>query len=76
MEQDKDHLSPTCANSIAAIDYRPIASCNTSYNCLSQMICNRLKGILPDQIQDNQSDFVEGWHVAHEITECHVLIRL
>ncbi|XP_062118996.1 uncharacterized protein LOC133832701 [Humulus lupulus] len=37
-----------------AVDYRPIACCNTLYKCISKMLCSRLSEVLPSIISPNQ----------------------
>ncbi|XP_074306341.1 uncharacterized protein LOC141641583 [Silene latifolia] len=56
--------------------FRPIACCNTVYKCLSKLICNRLRDILPDIISPSQSAFIKGRDIVGNILICQDLIRL
>ena len=41
-------------------DYRPIACCNFVYKVISKILARRLKMILPEAIELNQSAFIKG----------------
>lgn len=41
-------------------DYRPIACCNLLYKVISKILARRLKEILPEAIEPNQSAFIKG----------------
>ncbi|XP_062103701.1 uncharacterized protein LOC133814803 [Humulus lupulus] len=60
-------LIPRVENSTKAVDYRPIACCNTLYKCISKMLCGRLNLILPLLIHQNQGAFVRDRLLAHNI---------
>ncbi|XP_074305520.1 uncharacterized protein LOC141640736 [Silene latifolia] len=56
--------------------FRLIACCNTIYKCLSKVICNRLRDILPDIVSPSQSAFIKGRDIVGNILICQDLIRL
>lgn len=41
-------------------DFHPISCCNTIYKCISKMLCNRLRRVLPTIVDEAQCAFVEG----------------
>lgn len=51
-------------------DFIPISCYNTIYKCISKMICDRLRKILPDIIAENQGAFVHSKYIAHIIIIC------
>ncbi|XP_062088587.1 uncharacterized protein LOC133795153 [Humulus lupulus] len=60
-------LIPKVANPTKAVDYRPIACCNTLYKCISKMMCERLKVVLPLLIHQNQGAFIKDRLLAYNI---------
>ncbi|XP_010670560.3 uncharacterized protein LOC104887594 [Beta vulgaris subsp. vulgaris] len=49
------------------VEFRPISCCNTLYKCITKVLCNRLRTILPDLILENQGGFMHGRYIAHNI---------
>lgn len=56
-------------------DYRPIACCSVIYKCISKLICNKLKLVLPKVISDCQGAFVHGRNIINNILICQDLVR-
>jgi hypothetical protein len=47
--------------------FRPISLCNIGYKIITKVITNRLKGILPTIIPENQGGFIKGRHITDNI---------
>lgn len=46
-------------------DFRPIVWCNMIYKIISLIMAYRLKAVLPQEIEQNQCDFIQG-RLLHE----------
>ncbi|XP_062118480.1 uncharacterized protein LOC133832113 [Humulus lupulus] len=68
-------LVPKIDSPSRAIDYRPIACCNTLYKCISKMLCSKLSEVLPSIISPNQGAFIRGRSLAHNILIFQDLIK-
>ena len=45
-------LIPKVVNPTRISDFHPIACCNVIYKCISMILSNRIKKVLPDLIDD------------------------
>lgn len=56
-------------------DYRPIACCNVLYKVVSKILANRLKGLLPRIITENQSAFIQGRLLMENVLLASELVK-
>ena len=68
-------LVPKVPNPSSLNDYRPISCCKTIYKCLSKILANRLKRVLPSLIDDAQSAFIQGRSITDNILLAQELLR-
>lgn len=46
-------------------DFRPISCCHVIYKCITKVLSNRLRNVLPDIIDENQDGFVHDRYIMH-----------
>lgn len=51
-------LLPKCDNPKSMKDLWPISLCNVVYKIISKVLCNRLKRVLPQLVDESQSTFI------------------
>ncbi|XP_062114287.1 uncharacterized protein LOC133825346 [Humulus lupulus] len=68
-------LIPKVDHPINASEFRPIACYNTLYKCISKMLCNRLKLVLPALISQNQGAFIKNRFLAHNVLILQDLLK-
>ncbi|GJY05634.1 RNA-directed DNA polymerase, eukaryota, reverse transcriptase zinc-binding domain protein, partial [Tanacetum coccineum] len=56
-------------------DFRPIACCNVLYKCISKIMTNRIKEVLGNLVNENQSAFIGGRQITDNILLSQELLR-
>ncbi|GKB52724.1 RNA-directed DNA polymerase, eukaryota, reverse transcriptase zinc-binding domain protein [Tanacetum coccineum] len=60
-------LVPKTKTPMKVSDYRPIASCNVVYKCISKVIAIRIEGVLNTLVHSNQSNFIGDKKISDNI---------
>lgn len=68
-------LVPKNADARYAIDYRPISCCTTLYKIISKVITHRLNKVIGEIVNQAQSRFIPGRHIADNIVLATELMR-
>lgn len=68
-------LVPKCNNPSAMNHFRPISCCNSIYKCVSKMLANRMKLVLPSLISFSQSAFIKDRTIGDNIFLVQALCR-
>ena len=66
-------LIPKISSPTKLSDYRPISCCNTIYKCISGILAQRMKGLVPHIISSDQTAFIPRQSIADNITTNQVL---
>lgn len=71
-------LIPKSMSADSTNDYRPKSCCNVIYKIITNIICNRIRGLLNDLISANQNAYIPGRCksenslLAHEMKEVSI----
>ncbi|KAJ8419740.1 hypothetical protein Cgig2_015758 [Carnegiea gigantea] len=73
--QTKLVLLPKVPNPERVNDLRPISCCNIIYKCITKLLYNRIKEVLPHIIDAGQGAFVKGKELLFNVLLCQDLAR-
>jgi len=68
-------LIPKIQNPQFANEFRPITCCNIIYKCITKLLGQRIKEILPMIIHPSYGAFVKGRELLHNVLVCKDLAR-
>ena len=68
-------LLPKVKNPQHAFRFRPISCCNVIYKCITKLICQRIKKILPHIIHQSQGAFFQGRELLYNVLICQDLAK-
>lgn len=54
------NIIPKCKNRVSPKDFRPVSLCNAVMKLVTKTIENRIKVVLPEEVDVEQSAFVKG----------------
>lgn len=63
-------LVPKCSNPFFCKDLKPITYCNVVYKCITKIMVNCLKSLLPHFINQAQGVFMGGRRIGDNILLC------
>lgn len=55
--------------------FRPTSCFNVLYKCISEVLCVRMRKALSDLVSKNQTTFVAGRSLVHNVLICHDLMK-
>lgn len=68
-------LIPKIPNATSIKNYRPIACCSVIYKIISEVLTNRMQGVLDSIVSESQSAFIKGRVIFDNIILSHELVK-
>lgn len=68
-------LEPKVKRPSNVSEFRLIACCNVVYKCISNILCNKMRDILPKIIAENQGEFIHGRFIAYNVMVCQDVVK-
>ena len=68
-------ILPKISHPQTAFDFRPISCCSVVYQCISKLLCQRIKEVLPSLINPSQGAFVKGRELLYNVLICQDIPR-
>lgn len=56
-------------------EFKPISCCNTTYKVIAKILISRLKPLLPNLVNKNQSAFIRGRQIQDNILLMHEMVK-
>lgn len=69
-------LIPKVKSPTHVSDYRPISCCSVIYKCITKLLCEKLRLVLPSLVSETQGAFVSGRSILHNILLCQDIVRI
>lgn len=57
-------------------DYKHIACCSVIYKCITMLLCEQLRLVLPSIVVETQGAFVSGRSILHNSLLCQDLVKM
>lgn len=69
-------LIPKVKNASHVSNFSPISCCSVIYKCITKLICDKLKIVLPGLVSQTQGAFVSNRIILHNILLCRDIVRM
>ena len=69
-------LIPKVKSPTHVSDFRPISCCSVIYKCITKLLCEKIKLVLPGLISQNQGAFVAQRSILHNVLLCQDIVKM
>ena len=69
-------LIPKMKSPTHVSDFRPISCCSVIYKCITKLLCEKIKLVLPGLISQNQGAFVAQRSILHNVLLCQDIVKM